>query len=305
MISVIIPLYNKAATIERAVNSVLAQSVQDFELIVVNNGSTDGGDEIVRRMTDPRILLVEQDNQGVSMARNRGIREAKSEWIAFLDADDEWEPSFLATVCSLRDKYQNCNVCATAYYRLSPQGQRSDIVLRNIPETNDFVMNNYFEVAATSDPPFCSISVMVRREAVEAIGGFPRGIAQGEDLLTWARLAADNKIAYCREPLAIFHTSDDYSTGKPRRTPSADDPVGQELEQLHKQHPDTKGLPEYISHWHKMRASMFLRLPDSTSLCLKEIALALKWNPRNRRLLLYKRLLRLPYPLRMLVFKII
>jgi glycosyltransferase involved in cell wall biosynthesis len=304
MLSIVIPLYNKAATVERAVNSVLTQTVQDFELIIVNNGSTDGGEEIVRRMTDPRIRLVEQDNQGVSMARNRGIEEAKGEWVSFLDADDEWEPDFLAAVCSLRDRYPDCNVCATAYYRLSPQGQRSDIVLRNIPDTSDFAMNNYFEVAATSDPPFCSISIMVRREAIQAIGCFPKGIAQGEDLLTWARLAANNKIAYCRQPLSIFHTIDNYTSGKPRRTPPADDLVGQGLEQLYNEHPNIKGLSDYISFWHKMRASMFLRLPKSASLCRQEIALSLKWNPNNSKLITYKRLLLLPYPIRMLLLRI-
>ena len=317
MLSIVIPLYNNTDTIGRAINSVLNQTtykesdafsvvktIKDFELIVVDDGSTDGGEEIVRRMTDPRIRLVEQENQGVSMARNRGIQEAQGDWLTFLDADDEWESTFLATVCSLRNKYPDCNVCATAYYRLSPQGQRSDIVLRNIPETSDFVMDNYFEVAATSDPPFCSISIMVRREAIQAIGCFPKGIAQGEDLLTWARLAANNKIAFCRQPLSIFHTIDNYASGKPRRTPPADDLVGQGLEQLYNEHPDIKGLPVYISHWHKMRASMYLRLPNSATLCRNEIALAQKWNPNNRKLDMYKRLLLLPYPIRMRLLRI-
>lgn len=297
MISVVIPLYNKATTVERAVNSVLNQTFQDFELIVVNNGSTDGGEEIVRRMTDPRVRLVEQENQGVSMARNRGIKESKNDWIAFLDADDEWLPTFLETALHLHDKYPDCAVCASAYRRCNSRGELQDIRLLHCLDSNNFIMDNYFEVAALSDPPFCSISVMVKKDALEAIGGFPKGVHQGEDLLTWARLAASYNIAYCTVPQSIFYTAETSAMDCPKRVPADDDIVGCELAKIYKKNP-LPCLDQYISKWHKMRASIYLRLPNCSKKCRKEIKEAQKWH-RNPRLILYYILSLCPYNLRM------
>ena len=184
MISVVIPLYNKAATVERAVKSVLNQTIQDFELIVVNNGSTDGGQEIVRKIEDSRLKLIEQDNQGVSMARNRGVEECSSDFVAFLDADDEWKPIFLETMLGMKELYPEYAVFASAYQRCDNKGEISNIQLNRLPDNRQTIKNglqvisldNYFEVAALSEPPFCSISVMVKKEALEAIGGFPKGV---------------------------------------------------------------------------------------------------------------------------------
>ena len=305
MISVIIPLYNNAATIARAINSVLGQTFSDFELIVVDDGSTDGGREVVGKMSDSRIKLESQSNQGVSAARNLGIGKTNGEWIAFLDADDEWEPNFLETIIKLKERYPECSVCATSYFRKSSQENKEKILLRNVPSEQDFVMDNYFEVAACSDPPFYTCSVAVKRETLLSIGGFPIGIHQGEDLLTWARLATVSNIAYCVEPNCVYHITEAHSHGLPRRIPSADDPVGHELELLYKQHPDVIGLPTYISHWHKMRASIYLRLPNCKSQCRKEINLSKEWNPNNKKLKIYKLLLLIPYQLRMFLFRFI
>lgn len=298
MISVVIPLYNKVATIERAINSVLNQTVQDFELIVVNNGSTDGSEKVVETIHDPRIKLLSQDNQGVSMARNNGIAAATGGHIAFLDADDEWMPTFLETVTNLREQYPNCSVFATAYRRCDAKGQLTETRLNNIPEAENFIMDNYFEVAATSDPPFCSISIMVSKDALNAIGGFPKGIHQGEDLLTWARLAANYMIAYSKLPQSIFYTAETSTMGTPKRVPADDDPVGKAFEKIYREHPEAKGLKQYIAHWHKMRASIYLRLPGRSRLCRNEIRTSRRWY-RIRRLALYEALSFVPYKLRM------
>lgn len=303
MLSVIIPLYNKAATIERAINSVLNQTIQDFELIVVNNGSTDGGQETVLKIQDPRIKLVEQNNQGVSMARNRGIEEASTDWIAFLDADDEWETTFLETVTRLHNDYPECDVCATAYRRCNNRGEMQDIRLTHCPNENDFIMEKYFDVAANSDPPFCSISVMVRKESLQAIGGFPEGVHQGEDLLTWARLAANYKIAYCKEPQSIFYTGETSAMDIPKRIPADDDIVSQELEKIFNQKP-IPYLDQYIAKWHKMRASIYLRLPKQAKKCRNEICQAQHWH-RNNKLIYYQILSYIPYPIRMKLLRII
>ena len=110
MISGIIPLYNKAESIATALDCVLAQTYQDFEVVVVDDGSTDKGATIVEQYTDPRIRLVCQENAGVSAARNKGIEEAKGEYVAFLDADDEWMPEYLENQYSLTLRYPQCDV---------------------------------------------------------------------------------------------------------------------------------------------------------------------------------------------------
>ena len=116
MISVVIPLYNKERYIERAVYSVLSQTFQQFEIVIVNDGSTDGSVSVIERMNNPLIRLIHQKNGGVSAARNRGIEEARFEYIAFLDADDEWKENHLEVIAGLIRKFPECGVFGTSYY---------------------------------------------------------------------------------------------------------------------------------------------------------------------------------------------
>ena len=104
MISVVIPLYNKEKQVAHTLQSVLRQTFQDFEIVIVDDGSTDHSVEEVEKVRDTRIRLVHQQNAGVSAARNRGISEAKYDLIAFLDADDEWKPEYLETQYGLYQK---------------------------------------------------------------------------------------------------------------------------------------------------------------------------------------------------------
>ena len=104
-VSVIIPLYNKAPYVRRALDSVAAQTFTDFEVIVVDDGSTDGGAELVAAYGDSRVRLLRQANAGPGAARNRGIAEARGDILAFLDADDVWLPVFLEESMRLLDRY--------------------------------------------------------------------------------------------------------------------------------------------------------------------------------------------------------
>ncbi len=298
MISVIIPLYNKEHTIARALRSVRRQSLAADEIIVVDDGSTDRG--IAQIEPCDTLRIVRQSNQGVSAARNRGIAEAKGDIVAFLDADDEWHEAFLATMLRLLHEHPSCNVAASAYCKRFADGSTVPVQIHCIclPDGNG-VLENYFEVASHSEPPINSSCIVARTAALKAIGGFPVGIGQGEDLLTWARLAVANKIAYDTTPLSIFHIDQRSPMGVPKRMPRPDDVVGRELAALYRIHPDTRGLQEYVAHWHKMRASMFLRLRGCNRQCSQEIAKARQWNPRTPRLRFYSVLLLLPYSLRM------
>ena len=116
MISVIIPLYNKGPIIERSLRSVLSQDYDDFEVIVVNDGSTDHSADIVRSFNDPRIKLIEQENGGPSKARNTGIKHAKGEWIVFLDADDELLPGAIKHFIETASLHKEFNFYITPFY---------------------------------------------------------------------------------------------------------------------------------------------------------------------------------------------
>jgi glycosyltransferase involved in cell wall biosynthesis len=261
-VSIVIPLYNKEREVGRAIGSVLSQTFQDFEIVVVNDGSTDGGPNIVRKIGDPRIRIIDQENAGASSARNRGIIEAKSELIAFLDADDEWKPSFLETILNLKEKFPACKVFATNYVYCAVNGKYRLPIIRGLPfRPWRGIISDYFSVAAKSDPPLWTSAVAVTKEAIYSVGRFPIGVTSGEDLLMWARLAVHYNIAYSTEPEAIFRLR----TGMadvPTRIPAEDDVVGKSLESLLPivSPRDKKGFKQYIALWHRMRASMFLKL---------------------------------------------
>ena len=135
MVSVIIPLYNGAAYIERSIRSVLNQTFQEFEIIVVDDGSTDDGSQRVATFNLPSIRLVRQPNGGVSTARNTGIREARYGLVAFLDADDEWMPDHLETIIRLYHTFPQCGVFGTSYYFLR-EGEKPRLPI--IPERFHF-----------------------------------------------------------------------------------------------------------------------------------------------------------------------
>lgn len=283
MISVVIPLYNKEQYIANTIRTVLGQSFQDFEIVIVDDGSTDGSCEEVQKIEDARIRLIHQANAGVSAARNRGIEEAAGEYIAFLDADDEWKPDYLAVQYALTKKYPQCGVFAVNYEFRNAQGKVTPTIIRKLPfSSEDGVLTNYFEVASCSHPPICSISIMVRKSAIKSIGGFPVGIKSGEDLLTWARLACRYEIAYLSTALAVFNVEGYNVTEKPKRVPPEIDVVATELIRLKDEY-HSSHINKYISLWYKMRSSVYMRLKMRKK-SIKEAIKGLRYNPLNLKL---------------------
>ena len=249
MISVIIPLFNKENLILRTLHTVLNQTFQRFEIIIVNDGSTDKSIAEVNKIKDERIRIINQVNSGVSAARNRGIQEAKYELIAFLDADDEWKEDYLQTQYELYLKYPECSVFSTTYLFQKTNGRRTPPLIQHIPfEGICGILSTYFKVSAVSDPPLWTSAVMVLKSAIQTIGGFPLRVKSGEDLLTWARLACRYNIAYTIKPMAIYYQG--YSNPRP---PESKDYVGEQLEILYKSYPDKIGLKKYVAFWYKMR----------------------------------------------------
>lgn len=151
MISIIIPLYNKGELIGRTLRSIAAQEnvPVKYEVVVVDDGSTDGCADIARRVATEigirNFRVLPQTNAGVGAARNRGIAEARGEYVAFLDADDIWKPSHLSTLAELAERYPQCSVCATNYENLMPDGRTVPNMLRDVPFKADCgVIDHYF-----------------------------------------------------------------------------------------------------------------------------------------------------------------
>ena len=297
-ISVIIPLFNKEKEVLRSVNSVLMQTFADFEVVVIKDGSTDKGSNIVNSINDDRIRVIDQPNAGVSAARNRGIDEAKADLIAFLDADDEWGLDFLEIIIRLRKKFPSCEVFATNYSFRRENNYIRPTIIRGLPQGfKEGILKDYFMVATKSDPPLWASALAVTKKALEVIGGFPVGVVAGEDLLTWARLATKYDISYLIEPKA-YHWEPVEFSGRPGRLFNVPDIVGQELEVLLKTSNSEKnrGLRDYIALWHRMRASTYLRLGQRRS-AIEEIQKAVFFSGFNLKLIMYGALSFLPHSL--------
>lgn len=304
MISVVIPLYNKEKQIAHTIQSVFNQTFQDFEVVIVDDGSTDESAAEVEKFCDSRIRLIHQENAGVAAARNRGIEEAKGDLIAFLDADDEWKPEYLATQYHLSQKYPDCNVFACNYEFRNIEGKVTPTIIRKLPFTGeDGILSNYFEVASCSHPPLWTSSIVVKKQAIQAIGGFPVGIRSGEDLLTWARLAVNGQIAYSKKVEAIYDLGEGYVlTNLPPRRQDIGDPVGKELVKLLSVYPEKMALKKYISHWHKMRASVAIRYGEKIE-TMKEVLRSLFYYPFNMKVMPFFFLAMLPKMVRLFIIR--
>lgn len=219
--SIIIPLYNKAPYIRKALESVLAQTYTDYEVIVVDDGSTDDSyaiaDKIVREAMGNglwaideetnrqspitnRLMLLKQQNAGVSAARNNGVAQSHGDYIAFLDADDWWEPTFLEKMLQLIEDYPEAGLYASNYIYYKPGKTR--VAVNNI-ETGYFnYPKSYYKGGAM---PVTSISVVIPRDVYNEMRGFPLGIKLGEDFLLWAKIALQYPVAFLNEPLAWYN----------------------------------------------------------------------------------------------------
>ncbi|AKB39127.1 glycosyltransferase family 2 protein [Methanosarcina mazei] len=206
LVSVVIPLYNKEPHIGQALNSVLNQTFQEFEVIIIDDGSTDKSAEIVKNFTDSRIRLIQQENAGVSAARNRGIEEAKADLVAFLDADDEWTPSFLATILGLRNKYPEAGAYATAYINCYHDEKFIKPRYHFIPESPwEGLLPNYFRSVAFGDMLVSTSAVCIPKDKLLEFGGFLEGVWRWEDSDLWGKIALRYPIAFNSKNESIYH----------------------------------------------------------------------------------------------------
>lgn len=203
--SVVIPLYNKAPYVSKTVESVLAQTFGDYELIIVDNGSTDGSADIVTRFEDARIQIHRlEENVGVSNARNKGVSLSTSPFIIFLDADDWWEPTFLEEIAGLIERHPDAGIYGTGYWivkngkkRLAPIGVEDEFIEGEI---------NYCQVySKTLCMPLTSITVAVPRGVFDETGGFNPQLKLGEDFDLWIRIALKHDVVLLNKPLSNYN----------------------------------------------------------------------------------------------------
>lgn len=280
MISVVIPLYNGEKYIARSVRSVLSQTFQDFEIIVVDDGSVDGGKSVVQSISDGRIRVISQANKGVSAARNAGIAAAQYDIVAFLDADDEWLPNHLSTIHELILAYPDCGVFGTSYYT-QKAGETPTLPSTNGSIKGTRIMTDYFKVASGADFPMQTSAYAVRKEKILAIGGFPVGIPSGEDILTLARLQTVCEFAYSSEPTSIYYlTTDATKSVRPIKT---DDPLDAMFEEVYKRTRHKEGSRLYLASWYKRRMSGAI-LAHRYALGFRMFGKALRIMPFQRKL---------------------
>jgi glycosyltransferase involved in cell wall biosynthesis len=195
--SIVIPLYNKEPYVEKTLDSVLAQQFGDYEIVVVNDGSQDEGPARVRAYAekDPRVRLIDQVNGGVSRARNCGIAEARGRYVAFLDADDWWEPNHLSELKALADAFPQAGLLGTAYVRRYAQPPHLAGIVKALRGKRGLI-DDYFKLAAQYQFIYTSsIAIpmdILKQQAIH----FPPGVTNGEDLDLWIRLAIEHPVAY-------------------------------------------------------------------------------------------------------------
>ncbi len=206
-VSVVIPAWNRAATIARAIGSALAQDPSPLEVIVVDDGSTDATPEVVAAIGDPRLSLITQANGGVAAARNLGIAEARGELVAFLDSDDEWLPGKLAAqLAAFRAGGPRLGLVYTGFESVAADGTAT----RHEARHRGWI---YRDLLARNVVTGCGSTVMVSRAALDLVGGFDTALPANEDydlVLRIARFFAADCIA---APLARYHDPGDAAAG--------------------------------------------------------------------------------------------
>ena len=253
--SVIIPLYNKASYVQKTVESVLGQTLGDYELIIIDNGSNDGSSEIVADFTDPRIRTVRlEENVGVSNARNTGVSLSTAPYITFLDADDWWEPTFLEEMEALIERHPDAGIYGTGYYivkngkkRVAPIGVEDSFAEGEI---------NYCRVyAKTLCMPLTSITVAMPRVVFDESIGFKPHLKLGEDFDLWVRIALKHKVVFLNKPLSNYNQDVDVTY---RGSHHLRDPKEHMLWNLDYLEPEEKANPDYKQLVDNLRAYSLL-----------------------------------------------
>lgn len=204
MFSVVIPMFNKASFVKRAIDSVFSQSWKDFEVIVVDDGSTDGGGDLVKEIYGEQINLIKQENAGVSAARNTGIQYANRPYIAFLDADDFWSPYYLEKNAEVILKEKEIKLIGSQYTK-----DINNLELSK-KELKYYQIKDYFKIAISNTLFFTSATV-IPKSFFEKNEGFNSNLKSGEDLDLWFRVILSGGNFFYIESNLVYYSDEDFN----------------------------------------------------------------------------------------------
>ena len=208
MISVIMPVYNGEKFVAQALQSVQAQTVSDWELVAVNDGSQDGTQGILEGFArgDGRIRLLSQPNGGVSVARNAAMAAARGDYFAFLDADDRWYPDHLAQLEGMIAAYPQAGLLASAYDILFPDGHREDTAAYFAGKPQTLFFEDFLAAYAQDKAAKCFTmsATCVKAASARRVGGFRPGCRIGEDLALTLRIALEEPVALCGHKTSLY-----------------------------------------------------------------------------------------------------
>jgi glycosyltransferase involved in cell wall biosynthesis len=201
MFSIVIPLFNKEKYIYNTITSVLNQSFISFEIIIINDGSTDNSLEIINKIKDDRIIIITTSNSGVSHSRNLGIQKSKFEFIAFLDADDLWHQDYLKIFYSIININPNIKCFFSNYTSKNLNDKSYDISL-----VKSSVIENYFKVSIDKYL-ISSSSIIINKYCFNNVGLFNTNLSQAEDIDMWLRLIDKYTFVQIDEDLVLYNTN--------------------------------------------------------------------------------------------------
>lgn len=253
--SVIIPLYNKENYIEATLKSVLAQTFTDFEIIIVNDVSTDNSFSVAQSVKDDRIHVIGHEvNKGLSASRNTGIRNAKSDYVAFLDADDVWKPEFLNATLNLITTYPEASLFASKFEEVYP----GNIIVKHPFAVQTGLLDNFFEKNLNQSIYYPS-SLCVKKTIFEQIGYYDESITFAEDIDFNIRAHLHFKMAYCSEPLMSYTMASENQITHA----SLQNKVITDFDKYEKAYSDRKDLKKYLDFHRYVTAKLYKMSRDS------------------------------------------
>lgn len=265
--SVIIPLYNKEKEIKNTIESILNQTYKADEIIVVDDGSTDNSAFIIEEYFEDKVKLIKQKNQGVSVARNRGIKEAKNEYLCFIDADDLWENNFLEEIANLIKDFPDAIVYSTSHKMIDENG---NIIYSKVSLSKNFrgYLDNFIKIFNNNYGIINSSSVCIKK-SVNPI--FPIGEKKGEDICLWIELSLKGKFAFINKPLSIYKLDANNRSGDIHQNPV----IPCQLKWIYKN--KNKAVPDIIKFVHK---NIFITVYGNTynKIFVKEVINFMKEN---------------------------